>query len=90
MHLLARYGHISTAFVTVEQLRWARINTGTGNASGTQTVGHNHGFWRDGAEKRFVDVEVARKGNGAIARVAGGLKDLLGALLNDADSHHLI
>ena len=79
-HLLARYAHVSATFVTVEQLRWARINAGSGSASGSE-AGHTHAFWRDGAEKRFVEVEVARKGDdgGAVARVAGGLRDLLGA-----------
>lgn len=80
VHLLARYAHLSTAFVTVEQLRWARIGAGV---SGDATAGHKHAFWRDGAEKRFVEVEVARKGDGdrddAVARVSGGLRDLLGA-----------
>ena len=80
-HLLARYGHLSAAFVTVEQLRWARIGAGAGGAA---AEGHKHAFWRDGAEKRFVEVEVVRKADGdvdgAVARVAGGLRDLLGAL----------
>ena len=76
-HLLARYAHVSATFVTVEQLRWARINT----SSDSSEAGHPHAFWRDGAEKRFVEVEVARQGEGggAVARVAGGLRDLLGA-----------
>jgi hypothetical protein len=65
----------------VEQLRWARIGTG---GSGNKSEGHEHAFWRDGTEKRFVEVELARKSNadGAVARVAGGLRDLLGALLS--------
>ncbi|KAH9955445.1 uricase [Russula compacta] len=78
VHLLARYAHLSAAFVTVEQLRWARIGAGV---AGDATAGHKHAFWRDGAEKRFVEVEAARKGDGdrdgAVARVAGGLRDLL-------------
>ncbi|KAI0247691.1 uricase [Lactifluus subvellereus] len=75
-HLLARYAHVSAAFVTVEQLRWARIGAGSGSG---EAAGHKHAFWRDGSENRFVEVEVARKrdGDGAVARVAGGLKDLL-------------
>jgi urate oxidase len=81
-HLLAQYGHLSAAFVTVEQLRWARI--GAAGAGGAVAEGHKHAFWRDGAEKRFVEVEVVRKADGdvdgAVARVAGGLRDLLGAL----------
>jgi len=78
-HLVARYAHISAAFVTVEQLRWARIGAGAGSGE----TGHKHAFWRDGAEKRFVEIEVARSrdGNGAVARVAGGLRDLLGVCL---------
>jgi hypothetical protein len=47
-------------------------------------VGHKHAFWRDGADKRFVDVEVRRKSedvNYAVARVSGGLKDLLGTFI---------
>ncbi|KAI0247681.1 uricase [Lactifluus subvellereus] len=77
-HLLARYAHVSTAFVTVEQLHWARIGAGAASGSGG-AAGHKHAFWRDGSEKRFVEVEVARKsdGDGAVAQVAGGLKHLL-------------
>ena len=80
VHLLARYAHLGAAFVTVEQLRWARIGAAASGADGA-AAGHKHAFWRDGAEKRFVEVEVARKGDGdgAVARVAGGLRDLLGA-----------
>lgn len=85
--MLSRYAHFTAAFVTVEQLRWARIGTGTGSdagAGGSASAGHKHAFWRDGTEKRFVEVEVARKrdGDGAVARVAGGLRDLLGALMS--------
>jgi urate oxidase len=78
VHLLARYVHLTATFVTVEQLRWARIG-----ASEAAPGGHKHAFWRDGAEKRFVEVKVTRKGNGdgAVAQVAGGLRDLLGALM---------
>jgi hypothetical protein len=89
VHLLSRYAHLTTTFVTVEQLRWARIGAGAGSDSdaggrGNKSEGHKHAFWRDGTEKRFVEVEVARKsdGDGAVARVAGGLSDLLGALLS--------
>ena len=80
VHLLARYAHLGAAFVTVEQLRWARIGAAASGAD-EAAAGHKHAFWRDGAEKRFVEVEVARKGDGdgAVARVAGGLRDLLGA-----------
>lgn len=86
VHLLSRYAHLTATFVTVEQLRWARIGSGSGsnvNAGGSEPVGHKHAFWRDGTEKRFVVVEVARKSDGddAVARVAGGLRDLLGTLM---------
>lgn len=89
VHLLSRYAHLTTTFVTVEQLRWARIGAGAGSdadagGGGIKSEGHKHAFWRDGTEKRFVEVELARKsdGYGAVARVAGGLRDLLGALLS--------
>lgn len=86
--------------MTVEQLRWARIGTGVrsdadadaGGGGGGSNIpeGHKHAFWRDGTEKRFVEVELARKsdGLGAVARVAGGLRDLLGALLSRLFSRH--
>lgn len=89
VHLLSRYAHLTTTFVTVEQLRWARIGTGASSdadagGAGNKSEGHKHSFWRDGTERRFVEVEVVRKsdGDGAVARVAGGLTDLLGALLS--------
>ena len=89
VHLLRRYAHLTKTFVTVEQLRWARIDTGISSdadagGAGNKSEGHKHAFWRDGTEKRFVEVEVKRKsnGDGAMARVAGGLRDLLGALLS--------
>ena len=90
VHLLSRYAHLTTTFVTVEQLRWARIGAGAGSdadagGGGIKSEGHKHAFWRDGTEKRFVEVELAWKsdGHGAVARVAGGLRDLRGALLAD-------
>jgi urate oxidase len=42
-------------------------------------TGHPHAFWRDGAEKTFVKVELTRDGDDAVARVAARLRDLLGA-----------
>ena len=85
VHLLSRYAHLTTTFVTVEQLRWARIGTDAdAGGVGNKSEGHKHAFWRDGTEKRFIEVEVARnsEGDGAVARVAGGLRDLLGAQLS--------
>ncbi|KAI0293004.1 uricase [Multifurca ochricompacta] len=83
-HLLARYTHIQTALVTVDQLRWARIGIAGAESSAKEEgrPGHNYAFWRDGADRRFVDVEVARKekdggANTAVAKVSGGLRDLL-------------
>jgi len=48
VRLIAWYVHLSAAFVIVEQLRWARIKA---------AAGHKPTFWRDGTEKRFVEVE---------------------------------
>ena len=73
---MSRYAHIDSAYITVEQLRWARIHP-----DGEQSAAHPHSFWRDGAERTFVHAEIdARSGKDAIvARVEAGLRDLLGA-----------
>lgn len=43
------------AFVTIEQLRWARISV-----DGKQGVDeHPHAFYRDGDDKRVVKIEVS-------------------------------
>lgn len=50
----------------VEQLRWKRISVpGNGNENekekeegGEKEYGHEHAFWRDGEEKRIVNVVV--------------------------------
>ncbi|EEB91136.1 hypothetical protein MPER_10554, partial [Moniliophthora perniciosa FA553] len=70
-HLVSKYGHLHKAFVTIEQLRWSRIDV-----NGKQ---HNHSFWRDGDEKRVVKVEVdASAGKDKIVgKVASGISDLL-------------
>ncbi|OCH86064.1 uricase [Obba rivulosa] len=76
--LLARYAHLRKAFVTVEQLRWARVAVpGAGAAEATED--HAHSFWRDGDEKRVASVEVdASKGlDNIIAKVTSGISDLL-------------
>ena len=49
--LLGKYGHLHRAFVSVAQLRWQRISV-DGKA-------HPHSFWRDGDEKRVVEIEVS-------------------------------
>ena len=51
--LLGKYAHLQRAYVTVQQLRWQRISV-----DGKE---HPHSFWRDGDEKRVVDVEVRRR-----------------------------
>jgi hypothetical protein len=85
VHLLAQYGHLTGVFVTVEQLCWARIGTtaaakgATDKAEAAATEHNKHAFWRVGAEKPFVEVELTREGEGAVAQVAPGLRDLLGA-----------
>jgi urate oxidase len=85
VHLLAQYGHLTGVFVTVEQLRWARIGTaaaakGAADEAEAAATGHNrHAFWRIGAEKPFVEVELAHEGDSTVAWVAAGLHDLLGA-----------
>lgn len=72
-HLVSKYAHIHKAFVTVEQLRWARIDAGADGAP------HTHAFWRDGDEKKIVTVEVdASAGKDAlVGKVEAGLRDLL-------------
>ena len=50
-YLVSKYAHIHKAFVTVEQLKWKRIDV-----NGQE---HKHSFWRDGDEKRVVQVEVS-------------------------------
>ncbi len=70
--LLARYAHLSRAFVDVEVLRWQRIEVGR------EGKAHGHAFWRDGEEKRVVKAEVVKKGEVLEATVKAGLVDLLG------------
>ena len=52
-HVLSKYAHLQKAFVTIEQLRWSRITV-----SG-QDVPHTHAFYRDGDDKRVVQVAVS-------------------------------
>jgi len=75
VHILSRYEHLHKAFVTIEQLRWARIS-----ADGKQGVAeHPHAFYRDGDEKRVVKIEVdATNGKDKMtAKVSAGITDLL-------------
>lgn len=42
-------------------------------------MGHNHTFWYDEAEKRFIEVEVVRKRDGLVQWcVASGVWQILG------------
>ncbi|KAI0808062.1 uricase [Fomes fomentarius] len=76
-HLVSKYAHLSKAFITVEQLRWQRIPISQG--AGQTPKPHSHAFYRDGNEKRTVQVEVdATAGKDKlVARVTSGLQDLL-------------
>jgi len=85
-HLLSRYAHMKKAFITVEQLRWTRIpvnNVGVNLEGhvphGIDAKGHSHAFYRDGNDKRVVDVEVdATAGKDQmVGRLTAGVKDLL-------------
>jgi urate oxidase len=51
---VSKYAHIFKAFVTVEQLRWSRVQV-AGEGSSAE---HSHAFYRDGDDKRIVKVEV--------------------------------
>ncbi|GAB1521915.1 hypothetical protein RhiTH_005014 [Rhizoctonia solani] len=71
-HFVTKYPHIHKAFITIEQLKWTRIDV-----EGTP---HKHSFVRDGEEKIVVNVEVdATAGKDKVsANVTAGIKDLLG------------
>lgn len=85
-HLVSRYAHIKKAFITVEQLRWTRIKVDNTEVNlerqapdGINANDHTHSFYRDGDDKRVIDVEVdATAGkNRIVAHVTAGIKDLL-------------
>ncbi|KAG8714095.1 hypothetical protein FRC11_009873 [Ceratobasidium sp. 423] len=71
-HFVTKYPHIHKAFITIEQLKWTRI--------AVEGAPHKHSFVRDGEEKIVVNIEVdATAGKDkASAKVAAGIKDLLG------------
>ncbi|KJA25137.1 hypothetical protein HYPSUDRAFT_38099 [Hypholoma sublateritium FD-334 SS-4] len=72
---VSKYAHISKAFVTVEQLRWTRIQV----PDNGKLVEHPHAFFRDGDDKRIVKVEVdgtAGKDK-LVGKVVAGISDLL-------------
>lgn len=63
------------------QLRWARISvSATSNPEAKKARAHPHSFYRDGDDKRIAEVEVdGSKGKDKlVARVKGGIRDLLG------------
>ncbi|KIP08011.1 hypothetical protein PHLGIDRAFT_104888 [Phlebiopsis gigantea 11061_1 CR5-6] len=70
-YFVSKYAHIHKSFITVEQLRWKRIDV-----NGQE---NSHSFWRDGDEKRLVEVVVdATQGKETItASVSAGISDLL-------------
>lgn len=70
-YLVSKYSHMHKAFITIEQLRWKRIDV--------RGKEHSHAFWRDGDEKRIVEVVIdATNGKDKIvANVSAGIKDLL-------------
>jgi len=70
-HLVSKYGHIHKAFVTIEQLRWARIMV--------DGKPHNHSFLRDGDDKRIVRVVVddSQGKDKLVGNVSAGINDLL-------------
>ncbi|KAI0664326.1 uricase [Cubamyces menziesii] len=76
-HLVSKYAHLKKAFITIEQLRWQRIPIAQGE--GQDPKPHSHAFYRDGDDKRTVEVEIdASAGKDQIvAHVTSGLKDLL-------------
>jgi len=71
VHLRPRYAHPNPAFMTLEQLRWARIEAAVSGRD-EAAAGRKHAFWRDGAEKRCVEIEVACKGGLRRHSGAGG------------------
>jgi len=70
-HLVSKYAHIHKAFVTIEQLRWARI--------AVDGKGHGHSFLRDGDEKRIVKAQVdgSQGKDKLVGNVSAGINDLL-------------
>ncbi|KAI0071957.1 uricase [Panus rudis PR-1116 ss-1] len=69
--LVSKYAHIHKAFVTVEKLRWQRIEV-----DGTP---HPHSFVRDGDDKRIVEVEIdgTQGKDKLVGKVTSGITDLL-------------
>ncbi|KAF9446076.1 uricase [Macrolepiota fuliginosa MF-IS2] len=74
--LVSKYAHIHKAHVTVEQLRWTRVQV-PGEQSAVED--HTHAFYRDGEEKRVFNAVVDATGgkDKLIASVSAGIADLL-------------
>ncbi|KAF9053931.1 uricase [Hymenopellis radicata] len=66
-HVLAKYDHLSSAHIDIQQLKWTRL-TGPGG---------QHSFVRDGDEKRTVHLDLVKRPNELEATMSSGLKDLL-------------
>jgi len=67
VHLRPRYAHPNPAFMTLERLRWARIEAAL-SGRGEAVAGRKNALWRNGEEKRCVGIEVACKGGTETAR----------------------
>jgi urate oxidase len=52
---VSEYAHIHKACVSIEQLRWSRINIADGDGGASE---HPHAFLRDGEDKRTTEVKV--------------------------------
>jgi len=78
--LVSKYAHLSKAFITVEKLRWSRIQVSAeGNPEKEKAKAHPHSFVRDGDDIIFTSVVVdASKGKDQlVASVTSGIKGLL-------------
>jgi len=62
LFFVQKYGHIKKVNVTIEQLRWKRMKM-------EDDKEHGHAFWRDGEERRNVDVIVGVSGTHGQASV---------------------
>ncbi|TCD61819.1 hypothetical protein EIP91_007864 [Steccherinum ochraceum] len=70
--LVNKYAHIHKAFVTIEKLRWKRIEVEDGKE-------HPHSFYRDGDDVRITKVEIdgTQGKDKLIAKVSAGIQGLL-------------
>ncbi|KAL9714546.1 hypothetical protein Ac2012v2_002860 [Leucoagaricus gongylophorus] len=73
-----KYSHITKASVSIEQLRWKRMEVVDEDEKNKKRE-HGYAFWRDGEEKRNVDVVVVDDATSGrlVASVSAGLSGLL-------------